>query len=207
MSAIIMVAVACFFLWLVLRSYRNMRAIQRAKAEERKRPPVYCDVCHQPNKAWGADTAKRIREVGQTKRKVCEDCILKYKFCNHCGNITVRTFHTFSGGAYCQVCFENTQRSFSSTRKEALAYHGAFCKICGSTRNLQVHHKTYAREGRERLNDLVVLCKRCHNRQHTTIHNGPRGGQYIIRQGKKRYLKDGSDIYQPDDGDDSTKRR
>ena len=36
------------------------------------------------------------------------------------------------------------------------------CWVCGSRRNLQVHHRTYRRFGHERLSDLVTLCERCH---------------------------------------------
>lgn len=42
------------------------------------------------------------------------------------------------------------------------------CKICGSTKNLQVHHLTYKNHGDElhHLDDLVTLCKTCHEETH-----------------------------------------
>lgn len=43
------------------------------------------------------------------------------------------------------------------------------CALCGATTELEVHHRTYARVGHERLNDLVVLCRRCHSRYHGTF--------------------------------------
>lgn len=38
------------------------------------------------------------------------------------------------------------------------------CEICGSQDNLQVHHKTYENIFCEPLEDLEVLCCRCHAR-------------------------------------------
>lgn len=40
------------------------------------------------------------------------------------------------------------------------------CFICGSKKNLQAHHKTYERAGKERMADLVCLCQDCHNATH-----------------------------------------
>ena len=42
------------------------------------------------------------------------------------------------------------------------------CKNCGSISKLVVHHKSYENHGDEinHLNDLVVLCEKCHNRFH-----------------------------------------
>jgi 5-methylcytosine-specific restriction endonuclease McrA len=42
------------------------------------------------------------------------------------------------------------------------------CALCTSTVALEVHHRTYARLGREHPSDLVVLCSRCHRRHHGT---------------------------------------
>lgn len=36
------------------------------------------------------------------------------------------------------------------------------CQVCNSAKDLEVHHRTYARRGAERWNDLVVLCAECH---------------------------------------------
>src|SRR4030095_3538534 len=43
------------------------------------------------------------------------------------------------------------------------------CYICLRTRPLRAHHKTYARLGRERLSDLVVLCDTCHRKFHESL--------------------------------------
>lgn len=40
------------------------------------------------------------------------------------------------------------------------------CYTCGSSVPIHVHHITYARLGRERFKDLVVLCYSCHSDLH-----------------------------------------
>lgn len=43
---------------------------------------------------------------------------------------------------------------------------GHRCENCSEPYGLEVHHLTYARLGRERDDDLVVLCRRCHQNEH-----------------------------------------
>ena len=40
------------------------------------------------------------------------------------------------------------------------------CERCGSTKRLEVHHKTYARLFNEKLSDLELLCSICHRKEH-----------------------------------------
>jgi 5-methylcytosine-specific restriction endonuclease McrA len=40
------------------------------------------------------------------------------------------------------------------------------CEKCGSRKNLQVHHVSYKRLGRERDSDLLLLCVFCHEEVH-----------------------------------------
>lgn len=40
------------------------------------------------------------------------------------------------------------------------------CELCSSKFKLQVHHKTYKRLYYERLEDLMLLCETCHQKQH-----------------------------------------
>jgi 5-methylcytosine-specific restriction endonuclease McrA len=54
-------------------------------------------------------------------------------------------------------------------RKRALAAFGNKCVRCeapGSDVILQVHHLSYRRLGRERLEDVTVLCVPCHESKH-----------------------------------------
>ena len=44
-------------------------------------------------------------------------------------------------------------------------YDGYKCRNCGSTVNLQVHHKNYSFQGREDVKgDLTTLCGACHEK-------------------------------------------
>jgi hypothetical protein len=46
---------------------------------------------------------------------------------------------------------------------------GGMCEACNNARGLDVHHKTYARLTNEHLDDLLHVCRPCHER----IHGGP----------------------------------
>lgn len=43
---------------------------------------------------------------------------------------------------------------------------GKSCERCGVGKNIQVHHLTYVNVFREHPNDLVLLCGRCHKKEH-----------------------------------------
>ena len=45
------------------------------------------------------------------------------------------------------------------------------CYICGSGGRLDIHHKSYKRLGKERLNDLIELCRDCHSMVHSYVKN------------------------------------
>lgn len=51
-------------------------------------------------------------------------------------------------------------------RNQVLTRDAHQCRDCGSRRNLHIHHLTYVRLGRERLDDLLTLCKGCHEVRH-----------------------------------------
>lgn len=57
-------------------------------------------------------------------------------------------------------------RSWSRKREQAFKSLGRQCAVCFSEQNLSVHHKTYARLGRERMGDLQILCGDCHRNHH-----------------------------------------
>ena len=48
-------------------------------------------------------------------------------------------------------------------RKRALDRAGHHCFVCRDTKNLNVHHNSYERLGKELDTDLIVLCEKCHN--------------------------------------------
>jgi hypothetical protein len=53
-------------------------------------------------------------------------------------------------------------------RELALEHYGSACLLCGydNTDDVNVHHRTYERLGKERLADLTVLCRKCHATYH-----------------------------------------
>ena len=55
---------------------------------------------------------------------------------------------------------------WAQKREQALERDGYCCRVCNSGKNLNVHHRTYARRGNEDLNDLTTLCQSCHEYFH-----------------------------------------
>lgn len=52
---------------------------------------------------------------------------------------------------------------------------GYKCQVCNSPHDLQAHHRTYENRGNEinHLDDLICLCRRCHNIFHGTNQPEP----------------------------------
>lgn len=59
------------------------------------------------------------------------------------------------------------------TRRMMLDHAEHRCQVCNGTQLLQVHHRTYARLGRERFQDLTVLCDACHAKHHDKLPKVP----------------------------------
>ena len=56
---------------------------------------------------------------------------------------------------------------YSALRRRVLERDGWRCQVCGSSADLQVHHlKSRGRLGDDKLDNLIVLCARCHRQQH-----------------------------------------
>jgi len=57
--------------------------------------------------------------------------------------------------------------AWAAKRERALNTHGRRCEACGDTSpGLHVHHHTYERFKRERMEDLIILCAGCHRVVH-----------------------------------------
>jgi len=52
------------------------------------------------------------------------------------------------------------------TRARAIIRAGGRCERCAATQQLEAHHLTYERLGREKPEDLEILCRKCHRRYH-----------------------------------------
>lgn len=55
---------------------------------------------------------------------------------------------------------------WAALRETALHSARYRCQTCNSPDDLHVHHRTYERLGNERPDDVVVLCRTCHNAVH-----------------------------------------
>lgn len=60
-------------------------------------------------------------------------------------------------------------KAWQKKRKEVLAER-PFCFCCNDKAN-HIHHRTYARLGIEKLEDLIALCANCHSEVHNLIEN------------------------------------
>ena len=57
--------------------------------------------------------------------------------------------------------------AWRNVRSLVLKRDNARCRDCGSkSLHNDVHHLTYIRLGTERLDDLITLCRECHNKRH-----------------------------------------
>ena len=57
-------------------------------------------------------------------------------------------------------------KHWRETRVRKLKDVGYKCEKCQQRGRLDVHHLTYARIGREKMSDLQVLCRPCHEKEH-----------------------------------------
>lgn len=55
---------------------------------------------------------------------------------------------------------------WKEVRNDRIFLDGYKCRMCGSAMNLVVHHITYERVPNEDMDDLITLCRDCHNRLH-----------------------------------------
>jgi hypothetical protein len=58
---------------------------------------------------------------------------------------------------------------WKTTSRKMMRKSNFRCQLCSSKGQLNTHHNTYERRGEEEENDLVVLCKRCHEKFHNII--------------------------------------
>lgn len=51
---------------------------------------------------------------------------------------------------------------WAEIRRKRHEIDGWRCRLCNTQDDLECHHRTYERLGREDVNDLTTLCRRCH---------------------------------------------
>lgn len=82
--------------------------------------------------------------------------------------------------------------AWAKRRREYYETHERKCRACGSSRNMNLHHKTYRRLGNERDADLVALCRKCHNNIHIQARSEGRNLWIVTEEfirNKKRRIK------------------
>ena len=58
---------------------------------------------------------------------------------------------------------------WKNIRKIKIEESGCKCQLCGSYKNLNVHHNNYDNLFMEDMNDLIVLCESCHKKFHDIV--------------------------------------
>lgn len=57
--------------------------------------------------------------------------------------------------------------AWAKIKTDLFFLRGKRCEVCGSYKQIQVHHLTYENfGGNEEPNDLVILCSDCHQKEH-----------------------------------------
>ncbi len=82
-----------------------------------------------------------------------------------------RTKRTSTRSRFDYVAYLRSEK-WARKRAKALTLAGNRCVLCNSSVGLNVHHRTYQRIGNERLDDLIVLCRACHERHHAIFDEG-----------------------------------
>ena|ERR1041385_6770925 len=54
-------------------------------------------------------------------------------------------------------------------RQRLFNVRGKKCERCDSEKEIEIHHKTYERIGKEELSDLLILCRTCHGEEHAKL--------------------------------------
>lgn len=63
------------------------------------------------------------------------------------------------------------------------------CEICGSDRNLEVHHYNYRGLYCEEAEDIFCLCQKCHDTYHRKLNKHPYPEYHLTRKRRLNYLK------------------
>ena len=72
--------------------------------------------------------------------------------------------------------------SYEWNRKRVKAFYvlGKRCEVCGSSKNIHVHHNNYGSLGNEKPRaDLVILCKECHKELHLLVPTNSLGKRSV----------------------------
>lgn len=100
---------------------------------------------------------KKIRLEKQSNNPKFKNKSKKKKLSKQVKSLTQKPYKEFLKSKY-----------WKNVRSIILKRDSYLCQNCKSSKNLHVHHLTYDNHFREheKLNDLVTLCKSCHEKEH-----------------------------------------
>lgn len=157
----------------------------------------YCEKCEAEKKAKDREEEKRQNKIYQEKvqikaqirkRQYIEDYLDPNKIFNE-GILANAKIDKIMGSFYGYDFDEEIKKAIQNmdyadflktpywdgVRNYKLKRAKYSCQLCGGKEILNVHHKTYENHGREHIrqiadNDLIVLCKTCHEKFHDKFH-------------------------------------
>ncbi|MDF2892097.1 MAG: hypothetical protein K0R80_2464 [Clostridia bacterium] len=99
----------------------------------------------------------------KVKRNILSNPILRYEY--YKGSYTIRKMKKLKRMPYNQYL---KTYHWELARSAVLKRDENQCADCGKSKDesLEVHHVTYIRRGKENLEDLMTLCKDCHQERH-----------------------------------------
>jgi len=130
------------------------------------------------------------------KNKICKICGKEYtplsgfsKFCHGC----------YKRVRYLQEKRYRNKRYYSNIRENILERDKYKCVKCGSTKNLCIHHldesgikgKQVKYKPNNNPNNLITLCKVCHNKEHIFILKTGNMPKYFKPKSSYNYLDNG----------------
>lgn len=74
-------------------------------------------------------------------------------------------------------------------RQQKFDQVGRRCEECGSLNKLHIHHLTYDRLYVEKLDDLKVLCEKCHSEAHKIINKDKKRKTIVKKKSKKELIR------------------
>lgn len=84
-------------------------------------------------------------------------------------NVNLKTIYSYIRKMKYSDFLKTTYWKFVSYKKKSISKFK--CQVCNSSKNLNVHHKTYVHHGEEIFyieSDLVCLCENCHKLYHSS---------------------------------------
>lgn len=70
--------------------------------------------------------------------------------------------------------WEAKRKKFKKSSYCSKSFKTPCCLNCGSKKSPQVHHLTYKNLGNEKMQDLVLLCRYCHDLTHCLLNLEPK---------------------------------